>query len=87
MQPPELMPQRVNAAMHLQPHTLNNSMTDMAHKAQLELLPLQQRVALLEGQVKSLTAQVHEESLAFTLQKCNRICSCTMSRTPRDVLL
>jgi hypothetical protein len=31
---------------------------EKAHKAQLEVLPLQQRVALLEGQVKSLTDQV-----------------------------
>ena len=36
----------------------NTALPDKAHKAQLEVLPLQQRVAVLEGQVKSLTAQV-----------------------------
>jgi uncharacterized small protein (DUF1192 family) len=34
---------------------------EKAHQAQLQVLPLQQRVALLQGQVETLTAQVHDE--------------------------
>jgi hypothetical protein len=61
--------ERALTRVHVQPCICDNCSAEKAHKAQLEMLPLQQRVAWLEGQVKALTSQVrHRCHLALPTQ-------------------